>query len=42
MTFNEWLSNFFAGMPTPPPHVVWAYQSAYQAAIEPMAGISGQ
>lgn len=31
MTFEEWLTDFFTGIPIPPPHVTAAYKSAYIA-----------
>ena len=33
MTFDEWLTDFFHGVFTPPPHIVYAYKSAYEAGV---------
>jgi hypothetical protein len=31
MSFDEWFTQFFTGMPPVPDYVRWAYQAAYQA-----------
>jgi hypothetical protein len=33
MTFDEWFTDFFQGMPEIPDHVRWGYQMAYDAGL---------